>query len=85
MALNDIYYKIYLDSNDEICIVCMQWFDEGDYNQSRFLSAGEFDTEKEAADFVVTMKSKKHKFPANIIKALDKFEAPVKNIFDEDD
>ena len=29
---DDVYYKI-IDSN----IVCLQWFDENDYNQDRFL------------------------------------------------
>lgn len=36
--MSDIYYKIYLNSNNLLCIVEMQYFDEYDYNQSRFYS-----------------------------------------------
>lgn len=35
---DDIYYKIYLGSNNLLCVVEMQWFDETDYNQNRFYS-----------------------------------------------
>ncbi|MCY8228769.1 hypothetical protein MOC30_14360 [Bacillus spizizenii] len=53
--MNDIYYKIYQSSrlNELITVVCMQWFDECDYDKERFLTDEEgnalkFDTEENA-------------------------------------
>lgn len=38
MDYNDVYYKIYKTPrlDDKLTIVCMQWFDEYDYDQDRF-------------------------------------------------
>lgn len=52
--MNEVYYKLYRSSRTElITIVCMQWFDEFDYHEERFVrdSTGyihSFDTEEEA-------------------------------------
>lgn len=57
---NDVYYRIIRSSNDEtlLTIVCMQWFDECDYDESRFLCAKgtkdrlSFNSEEEAIEFL---------------------------------
>jgi hypothetical protein len=40
MEDNDVYYKIYKTPrlDDKLTIICMQWFDEYDYDQSRFFN-----------------------------------------------
>ncbi|MGD1416490.1 hypothetical protein [Bacillus stercoris] len=50
--MSDVYYKIYL-FNEMLTVVCMQWFDEVDYDQDKFFTdeygyALEFETEEEA-------------------------------------
>lgn len=32
----EVYYRILRDDNGELSIVCMQWFDEKDYDQDKF-------------------------------------------------
>lgn len=57
---NDVYYRIIRSLNDEtlLTVVCMQWFDENDYEESRFLCAKgtkdrlSFNTEEEAIEFL---------------------------------
>jgi len=53
---NDVYYKIYANRDDLITVVCMQYFDEDDYDQSRFYREnGEtlrFDDEEKAIEFI---------------------------------
>lgn len=35
---NEVYYKLYLSSRtDLVTVVCMQWFDEPDYEAKRFV------------------------------------------------
>ncbi len=34
--MNDIYYKLFHSKNGYLTIICLQWFDEFDYDQSRF-------------------------------------------------
>jgi hypothetical protein len=54
MCENDVYYKLYKSHrNGLITIVCMQWFDEWDYHEDRFVRNTEgvihkFSTEDEA-------------------------------------
>lgn len=44
-----VYYRIIHSlEDDEAVVVCMQWFDEYDYDQARFLTEKTFPTEKEA-------------------------------------
>ena len=38
---NEVYYKIYYNENkDYVTVVCMQWFDEGDYYEEHFFKDG---------------------------------------------
>jgi len=53
--MNDIYYKIYQSSrlNGMLTVVCMQWFDEYDYDEDKFFTDEDgdvlkFSTEDEA-------------------------------------
>jgi len=51
--LSPVYYKIILDSEGTLCVVCLQWFDEFDYDQKRFITDShgnqrEFDNEEDA-------------------------------------
>ena len=53
--MNDVYYKIYQASNLNglLTVVCMQWFDEFDYDREKFFTDDdgdilEFDSEIEA-------------------------------------
>ncbi|MFS0905681.1 hypothetical protein AB3N02_21795 [Priestia aryabhattai] len=53
---NDIYYRI-LDYKGKLTIVCMQWFDEYDYNEEDFLTDEDgdrymFHTKNEAIDWL---------------------------------
>lgn len=58
--MNDLYYKLIRSNKNEewLTVVCMQWFDENDYEQSRFLRAKgtddilRFDDEKDAIKFL---------------------------------
>lgn len=52
-----VYYRVYLDRDDVVCVVCMQDFDEYDYHQSRFFRGPDgvpvkFDQEEKAREFV---------------------------------
>ena len=52
---DDVYYKHLRMDNDLITVVCLQWIDEHDYDQSRFLRDSDsvvhvFETEKMAID-----------------------------------
>jgi hypothetical protein len=33
---NEVYYKLFHSKNGYLTIVCLQWFDEFDYDKSRF-------------------------------------------------
>jgi hypothetical protein len=58
--INPVYYRIIRSSNDDtlLTICCMQWFDESDYNESRFLCAKgtqerlKFSSEEKAIKFL---------------------------------
>lgn len=45
---NAVYWRIYRNSVGSLFVVCMQWFDEGDYDQSRFLNDLHYATEAAA-------------------------------------
>lgn len=87
MSVQDIYYRVYFDRNDEISIVCLQDFDEDDYDQERFLSSTKFDTDEDAVKFVQQIAQKNLVFKnLKIAQALLKFKSEcdtVKNIFDK--
>ena len=72
-----IYFKLYCPI-DKAIIVCMQWFDEWDYTQSKFLidpATGKhlkFDTEEEIERFC-----KKHMHP----RFMDCSDIDIKRIY----
>jgi len=45
---NAVYWRIYRNSAGSPFVVCMQWFDEADYDQSRFVGEHRYATEAEA-------------------------------------
>lgn len=47
------YYKIYLNSGNEWSIVCLQEFDERDYDEFRFLTDKQFQSEREARSYLM--------------------------------
>lgn len=54
---NDVYYKLYLTRDQKVTVVCMQHFDEYDYNPLKFFKdpdgkSTEFDTEEEAVMYL---------------------------------
>lgn len=54
---NEIYYKLYNSRDGYVTICCMQWFDEYDYDETRFISDSEnnvliFSSEKEAITYL---------------------------------
>lgn len=55
---NSVYYRLFLGHNDEPVVVTMQWFDEYDYDQDRFLNEERYDTEKEAEQKLALIKLK---------------------------
>lgn len=81
---NEVYYRIYLGKSDEIVIVCLQRFDEHDYNQSRFLSEQRFISEEIANEFIRTIQNSNRYFPRVIEDALDNYrkEEDFMYIFD---
>lgn len=49
----DVYYRIYRDDEGEPIVVCMQWFDELDYESDRFVSAARYDEEDQANEALI--------------------------------
>lgn len=54
---NRSYYKIYLNRDNKLCVVEMQWFDEYDYESSKFYKDDDgydvqFESEYEARKFL---------------------------------
>lgn len=45
---NAVYWRVYLSDRDGWVPVCMQWFDECHYDQSRFYSTDHYPSEGEA-------------------------------------
>ena len=83
--MDEIYYRILFSPRDgTIDIVCMQDFDECDYDHSRYLTTQKFDTEEEASQFLRDQKESGIRFPQPIQKALDECTASYMftNIFD---
>lgn len=57
------YFRIYLNSKNQVCIVQMEPDDEFDYKQERFLSEKQFDTEDEA---LVYLEENSNKLPESV-------------------
>lgn len=53
---NGIYYKLYNCKNGYVTIACLQWFDELDYNEKKFVRKNEevlsFITEEKAISYL---------------------------------
>jgi hypothetical protein len=47
------YYRIMVGQDGLLVAVCLQWFDEPNYDQSRFVSEKHYEREVEACDFSV--------------------------------
>jgi hypothetical protein len=45
---NDLYWRLYVSSDNVACVVCMQWFDEFDYDQNRFINKVCYTSEEKA-------------------------------------
>ncbi|HEY4387916.1 MAG TPA: hypothetical protein VGN34_26000 [Ktedonobacteraceae bacterium] len=57
-ASNAVYYRLFVNYQDQPCVVEMQWFDEFDYDQDRFINNEHYDTEQKAEDALLTLKVK---------------------------
>lgn len=52
------YYRLFVNRDDEPCVVCMQWFDEYDYDQTRFINGKKYETEEQAENALLSLKIK---------------------------
>lgn len=73
---NEIYYKAYMPEHKHyFVIVCMQWFDENGYDQSRFLKKNgqvlQWDSEEEAEKYLVEHIKSDYIEPGIIIRNLN--------------
>lgn len=72
MMDNDVYYRVIHSNSAEnaagLCVVCMQWFDEHDYDQSRFDTDTCFKSEADANAYVERQELK-------VLRALWKLKA----------
>jgi hypothetical protein len=50
--MSRIYWRVYRDNENKIVPVRMQWFNESEYDQYRFLTYEKFDTEEDAELFI---------------------------------
>jgi len=55
--MNEVYYKLYLNRDQKVTVVCMQDFDECDYNPVKFFRNPDggttiFETEEEAVIYL---------------------------------
>lgn len=50
--MSDVYYRILRDDDNVLHVVCLQDFDEKDYDQSRFVFNRRFGSEEEAMEVV---------------------------------
>ena len=55
---NRVYWRLFVDYEDTPCVVEMQWFDEYDYDQKRFINETHYDTEELAEEALLTIKIK---------------------------
>ncbi len=58
MEPDPVYYRLYVNNKDEPCVVCMQWFDELDYDQARFINDERYNTEEQAEEALLQLKIK---------------------------
>jgi len=48
MSDNKLYWRLYLSKDGYVSAVCMQWFDENDYDQDRFIDKEQYKSAEEA-------------------------------------
>jgi hypothetical protein len=53
MSDNEIYFRPLLRENGKVAICEMQWFDEFDYDQKKFLTEEKFSSEQDARNWVL--------------------------------
>ena len=51
-----VYYRLYVDRNDTPVVVCMQSFDECDYDQKRFITDTRYAEEEQAESALLALK-----------------------------
>lgn len=63
MGYDRVYYKIYLSDDEGLVVVCLQYFDEKDYTEHKWLSEIRYETEGDAQEALDRMLSfaKKHR------------------------
>ena len=70
------YFRIYLNSHNEVAIIQLGECDELDYNQNRFLSDERFDSEDDA---VAYLNENQDKLPTNVYNP---YSQTLKNVLD---
>ena len=55
-AVNRVYYRMFMGRDDTPCVVCMQWFDELDYDKTRFINEKQYETEELAEQALLGLK-----------------------------
>ena len=46
----EVYWRPYITNEKELVSICMQWFDEYDYDHSRYFNDTKYNTEEECQD-----------------------------------
>lgn len=52
---NKPYYRLFIDRDDKPVVVCLQPFDEADYDQSRFINKKRYETEEAAEKALLSL------------------------------
>lgn len=66
---NEVYYRLFVGRDNEPVVVCMQWFDENDYNQKRFINEERYETEEEAERVLLAIRIKAN-MPLTVVEQL---------------
>jgi hypothetical protein len=53
-----VYYRLFVNRQDEAVVVTIQWFDEHDYDQSRFINDEHYPSESDAETALISFKQK---------------------------
>ena len=63
---NKPYWRLFVDRDDEPCVVCLQPFDEHDYDQKRFINQIRYGSSEQAEDALSALKLKADMPPSNL-------------------
>lgn len=67
------YYRILYDEDGgEICVVCLQWFDEFDYDESKWVTKQKFE-DRESAVYFLEQNKGRTDIPFETQKAIREF------------